>query len=816
MSLVTDAVLLAELEQLVRDLDARQSRTVHERWALATGALDITEALATEGDRTDDRLSFAELGQRESLAAGSDYFGYAATFAHHRYEVHFERGEYGAARSALLEVHDVLGESHSRRPEVLVGLSTLERLTGGDRTLEYLDAIDIDTVRTPSLVPQIYLQKGLYWIDLGLVDHALEPLARAHAEAEARYKGGDDLSWTRAALALIDTEVLLYGRQTSAALAKAEALIESPLMAMEKNAGLAQRSRLAAALALLLERRSDDDVDRAAQLFAGVARADASDAELRLIAWSRLAFLEWMRGRDDEALAALASAHTELEGFDVAGPGARLELAFLDAVRCRLAIDDAAARDELQAHRDDLIQALEMLVELWRAAPIIKGGRGLLAYFRPRFVLQTLCAVEFALDAEHGDERALEHVFFAQTASTLLHGLGHDGGTLEEFRRDGIPPDGGALVLVVGPLDSTVFAVDVTGCVSESTTSGQNLRKLATDWQQELETAPGGARGELRTRRLESLGAELRDALFPGAVGERVRTWTSVSFVGAEFIAGTPIAALPWGATSLGLALATHSPFSMPLANAFASRAKAATSGLVVIASPTHGADVDVLPLAMTDEELRDVVGRAPDARVFSGAEANVDAFDTLDARAASLLVVIAHGVRDAAQPVPAGVLLSPTPQHDGRVFSPVLRAISAPPIAFLGVCATARGPRRSGDAGAATLGGALLEAGAHCVVESTANVSYDATRKLAAAFVDEVLAGVAPAEALRRARVAVAAAGFDDPYFTCLLDVHGLGHVPVPKEIEPERVVHSGSILWGLIGVFSVLVFAAYVWRRR
>jgi len=145
---------------------------------------------------------------------------------------------------------------------------------------------------------------------------------------------------------------------------------------------------------------------------------------------------------------------------------------------------------------------------------------------------------------------------------------------------------------------------------------------------------------------------------------------------------------------------------------------------------------------------------------------------------------VLAHGSYEEARERPAGMLLA-APDGAPGVFvgADEIEALDAPPLTVLTVCEGGRAPKRRGDAGAADLAGALLAAGtrARCVVQSAFDLDVESARAISARFHAALAAGDAPAEALRKARAAMARdPRFADPFHHATMVAVGLAHEPL------------------------------------
>jgi CHAT domain-containing protein len=138
--------------------------------------------------------------------------------------------------------------------------------------------------------------------------------------------------------------------------------------------------------------------------------------------------------------------------------------------------------------------------------------------------------------------------------------------------------------------------------------------------------------------------------------------------------------------------------------------------------------------------------------------------------------VILSHGLRDPTDERPSQILLAAPGGGADPLSCDEVEALVSPPVVFLGVCGSARGPAREGTGPAAHLGGAFLLAGADAVVLSDADLSLGPTVLLAEAFLGRLRAGDGPAEAMREARLALLAAGWSDPHDWGSMRVVGLG----------------------------------------
>ena len=163
---------------------------------------------------------------------------------------------------------------------------------------------------------------------------------------------------------------------------------------------------------------------------------------------------------------------------------------------------------------------------------------------------------------------------------------------------------------------------------------------------------------------------------------------------------------------------------------------------------------------------------------------------------AAQVLQFLTHGRYDASRERAACLLLTPeSGANDGYVGANEIEgiaagtaALDAPAVVLLTACGSGRAPLRLGDGGASDLAGAFFLASTRtrCVLTSSFDLEVEATRRLSVAFHRVLRAGAGPAEALRQARVDLAADELlADPFYHSLVRVVGMGHAPV---FEPPR----------------------------
>jgi CHAT domain-containing protein len=214
---------------------------------------------------------------------------------------------------------------------------------------------------------------------------------------------------------------------------------------------------------------------------------------------------------------------------------------------------------------------------------------------------------------------------------------------------------------------------------------------------------------------------------------------------------------------------------------------------LLALGDPRSGAPPTVaLPAERSDElgplpearrevhELAELYG--DDAVALVGEQATERAFKER-AEAATVLHLATHGLLEDRAPLYSALLLA-AHEGDGEDGLLEVREIAelrlGARLAVLSACETAGGTIRPGE-GVIGLWWALLAAGVPVAVVSDWSVDSAATAELMVRLHRELLAGVAPAEALRRAQLAVRALpGYSHPYYWAAFGVLGAGFDPV------------------------------------
>ncbi|MCK6445805.1 MAG: CHAT domain-containing protein [Planctomycetes bacterium] len=562
--------------------------------------------------------------------------------------------------------------------------------------------------------------------------------------------------------------------------------------------------RLGVALAASAKRGSPEDAE-ATQLLVAAMENTALNVSERLHAAMALTHTALSRDSDsttaskylEKANALFDSVHPESEratwGPENRAPRHWGLLGAYDAEIARLKgeksdVEARVARLE-SAFRDFLVQ--------WRSTPVREGGVGFLYASYRRAVLGELVHALTTARGDRGSADAFERVVEAQTCGTIGRKLELRAATVAEVRSRLCPPNGGIVLFLPVGRETHVFALDADqvehGLVGPEWELAAAVRERLSVALPSKRDAAGAERSRAKTA---AAGAEVAKTLLPPAVRARIATWKTCLVVGSELFGGVPFELLSLdGKRLLGLDVAIEYLPSVPLGLALAERAPAAKvwkQGLAFVGAPRTTERSERVwrakPFSLRREEL-DALTR-PFGRGFTtltNEKATREAFASLDLADTAVLHVLCHGMHDALRERPAGLLLAETEEALGEVWSSDLATAPrvVPPIVILSACGAGRGTERLGEDALNHLGGTFLERGAICVILARQDLGLDATIALTAALHRRLAAGDSPAEALRAARVELAASEtYGYPFDFSTLHVFGLGHerVLLPK----------------------------------
>ncbi len=622
--------------------------------------------------------------------------------------------------------------------------------------------------------PLMGLAMGVHYrawalVELGLPGSAYEEgqLARRYldlAHRARRYRSPDQGIFRGAheRVTELGHEIALRsGRWTQCAEACAD-LLENPHAGAA--AGFLAGARLRLGTALLQLRRYEE----AHAALSQAAQDPQASSEVRWVAWLWLGEL----GLDRDGLISPEDVLRELDAIRATGaeratsPLGATRIETLRSAWCEASgsvAGELAANDALEAAVDELIQQ-------WNDLPAREGGLGVLRTRNARFGIGRMIAVE---RRDRGDDEA------ARLALQLVARVEASGSLA---RRMQAPPydheavtaalervEGGLLVYLPGPRDSFVIAVDAQGGVVADIPTSEDLLEPLREFTGALRreaASPPGFVSQVDAGELTRLSAEL----LPERIRARLGKWRCVGVVGTDLLSSIAIEALTLDGKPLGESHAVAHVPSLPVATALVRRAQAdplEPRGRMVLASGirhgawarTHRPDLQELGLGEADLRsiLRSVAPDATDLRLGQRAS-SVALAAAMDGNVAELMV-LSHGVGVPDKERSAAVLLDAEP--DGSALEPLplldarwIESSSSPPLVVMAACGAGFAPRRPGDAGAASLAGAWLVAGASSVVEPSADLLLGQTLAQLTFFQAAIGAGDSPAEALRVSRV--------------------------------------------------------------
>lgn len=525
-------------------------------------------------------------------------------------------------------------------------------------------------------------------------------------------------------------------------------------------------------------------------------RFEVSLADLALRARDYARAADWLAKAEEHAGRRGVGASRDLEP-ELAAVSARLE---------RLRTDAPASRETLARARDRLAAAFAECVDRWRARAPRRGGYGVLQYADVQALAGELMSLETSLArGADGVERSLVPWFAAGDAGSLMRLLAARGTppaptTLARVQAELITGSDHAILAYFPSPDAVhvhVIRRDVA-THAELALGGDALERSRIAAESALRRPASNAAGA-SDRRREALDG-LAATLFPPHVQQALHGVRRLSIVGLDVLGDVPFEALPYrtaesSSATLGTRFAVDHLPSFGVALVLAERARrelaagaahgakaAARSEVVLVAAPASSGIPLAEPAAV--DLLR---AYAPERRrVFFGSESRSSAFGPA-LRDARLLQVVTHGRRIAGRERPGGFVLEAERGGVEVVGADEVEGWDAPPLVVLSVCGGAYAPRRRGDAGSADLAGALFigSARTRCVVVTAFDLDVETARALSSEMHAALAGGADPAEALRRARAALAAdPRFADPFHHGTVRVVGAGHVAV---FDPE-----------------------------
>jgi tetratricopeptide (TPR) repeat protein len=726
---------LGEAAQL--GLAARTAATAAGVWkgAYRALALVLLEQCAAEDER--DALLGAEAGYLESGEAQRDAPWLEIPLALVRAELAFRDGRDAVGLRRLVAAADrALAELEAEDPRRVGALGRLgwELVLRGefDRAEIYLKELPAAQARYP---------RGL--VALRRDDHELALRAGRALERSGRAVDG----------------LQLQGEALEAA-----GRLEDAQQVYQRLLALAE-DPLARAIAL----RSLADTARGLGVGTGDPRLREAEGRYReaLAACDELA-AGGARHADVERVQILAALGETLEAggaLDAARAAFADSVARIDAVRRSLAVDPFGAA----FLRDSHLAAIEGLLRLWPAERDVAEAFALVELGEARTLLDWTVAPprtggglaravrDLALSA---DPLALEARLDQLEAARRGEGM--------EARVSGaVPLDAARLRAALDGEPDTAFVSYWLGRRQLFVISRAGVRALAGS-EAALAALGAARRAVLEVEADPRPVLEAAAAVFlPPALAAELEPAARVLICPGERLARLPFEALPLRGRALGLAKAVERAPSLSLRAVFGARAADPGGGVLLlteVASAAAERELGLDPLAFSARE-GDLVERAYGAgrvRRLRGPDASRVALEAaLRAGRYDLLHVSAHAVEDRRLPTASLLVLA-----DGPLALPSLCGLDlGGAFVVLSACSSATGEERGGEGDLGLLGWPVA-AGARGALAALWPVGQQATADLMGQFHAERAAGVDEAEALRRARVALAgAAQYGHPF---------------------------------------------------
>lgn len=527
---------------------------------------------------------------------------------------------------------------------------------------------------------------------------------------------------------------------------------------------------------LELARDSADDLTSAERYVIAVRENPWAQPIERFTAHGKLAQIALMRAESERATESIAELLVNLEQHAY-GDLPQEDIAWLHSLAGQSALATGA---DVPLARERLLGSVRTLVQQWCGAERA-GGVGFLRYRRAQTLLSTLVAMGSA-------EQALEVLLETERMGVLWRELGSPTFSALEVRTGLADAEHGCIAFLPGD-PGFVLAFDRDRIVLHEFDAAE-LEKTVRDFMQPLTTLPLGwtaTRLANRERDLDQRGSALASALFPAEVTALLADWSHVRLIGVDLIGNLACEALPViDGKRLGISHAVSRLPSLHVGMALKRRAEpsgsATPAGLRLFCSPVGGnapanPGADVIPRPSRIFDAMMAAFPARQVELLTGADASIRSMMQPDAPAC-LWHILAHGLVDLRSEFRARIALAPDADHaDGLLTLDRARQLPAPGTVVLMACSAGSGYDRPGDSGAATLGGALLSAGANTVVMSDHDLRLGAATELSIAMYRALCDGASVAEALRRARSALAEdPSYRDLSFGSLIYVYGLG----------------------------------------
>lgn len=546
------------------------------------------------------------------------------------------------------------------------------------------------------------------------------------------------------------TRYLLGNDQFGTALARIDELLRATDHAEEVRAHL----ELARGLALAASGKTE----AADEQLAAVEELDGLSISDRLRAHLRRTRIALEQGRHDvverrlEEAAGMLAAAPEPVALEVRAAHAGLTV-HLQRTKPRA---DAAV---VTAARQTLASIQETLLGHVRRTQVEFGGVGFLHFEDAHQILaDQIDAVLTLADDADGRERAVELLLQAQAHGSLSRALGADPSLAAV--RDALPESGGALAYVPSWRGSHLFAIERTRITHVRLGPRDRLERLAKNVASRL-LQPGS------DAELAKAAETASQALLPQPALDVIAPWPTIVLCGTETLGQLPFEALPLpDHRLLGEAKAIANVSALPLLpHLLANRPQAAPMrrlGFVGQLDPEPA-----VRTALKQDGMRVPDGllaallqpfAAADRTVLVDAAATPTAIAALPFQEFEVVHILAHGFSDVTRRFGHGIALRRDTDHpDGMLWPEAVLDWHIRGLWILSACNAGRAPRRVGEDHGANFGGALLRAGAHGVIQARGTLVTADLLPMLTTLHPELAAGTPVAEALRRARCAVA-----------------------------------------------------------
>ena len=589
---------------------------------------------------------------------------------------------------------------------------------------------------------------------------------------------------------------------------------------------LARKILLRAGIArVFLEHRDPDRPREAWDAFrsveAGMTADDPVSERVLLETWMAICSMNEGRLGDARSLLDRAARRAGAHG----GPPGP-EQVLLAGLRARLALLETSDPAQLAAELPAVRRAFDASIERWGSREILETGQGFLLYDELRESVSEYVALLLAVHGpKRGASMALEELIRLQGIGSLARSLDAGPATLEAVQRELAGEEHGFLLVLPGWNRSFAFTLDRGGGAWTELAPAHVLHQRRRALLQAVEGLQLGDDPRSGSEQVEELRRAAGEAFLPPAVREKIAGWRGLTVVAVDGMGFLPFEILPWdGATAVGERFALSYLPSFPVGLALVRRSGATpgtapptaaeASATVFVALRERAGDGE-LSFAAAEREL--LLGSWPFAppELVVGPEATLEALSAGGLRSRTLLQLVAHGHRAASSPRPHGLQLA-----DSVLTPSGAELLPVPELVAVLACQSWRGPVRSGDDGRDHLAGALFLAGANTLIVSHTRVDYRGGLELMSRTYPGLAAGLAPAEALRRARVAVASAA-ETPaarWNAGLVHAVGLAQLPVVRAEGPAADRGAGipgGVFLALAAALAALVVLA-VWRLR